>query len=107
LSQRKETTVSHERAKRIPWIVAILLAVRIALAACAPGGASGSNGDQEDGRPSANQPAAANTGSGDDDAQDDRDDDPWDTDGQDDSEARDNRDDNQVKGTRRCERSPR
>jgi hypothetical protein len=103
LSQRKETTVSHERAKRIPWIVAILLAVRIALAACAPVGASGSNGDQEDGQPSANQPAAANTGSG----NDDRDDDPWDTDGQDDSEARDNRDDNQVKGTRRCERSPR
>jgi hypothetical protein len=90
--------MGYERAKRFPWIAAVLVAASIALAACAPGGATGSNNAADDGRPSANQPVAAVNGSGDDtgtgdDGHDDeaRDDENREV-GQDD-DARDDRDD--------------
>ncbi len=60
--------MGYERAGRIPWIATVLVAAIIALAACAPGNDTGSSNDAaEDGRPSANQPAAPDDGNGGDD----------------------------------------
>ncbi len=60
--------MGYERVKRFPWIAAVLVAASIALTACAPGSATGSNNaTPEDGRPSANQPAAPDNGNGSDD----------------------------------------